>query len=383
MTYRGMSMTWQNGRNLMNIIQGGFQTSYTYDASGNRIKKTVNNVSTLYYYDDSGNLLMQTDGTNKIKFFMGLQSGNPTGFDYNGQKYWYVYNKQGDVIALYSESSNSICVEYTYDAWGNVISITGTGASTIGQTNPIRYRGYYYDAETGFYHLGSRYYDPVTHRFINADGYVSTGQGVNGTNMFAYCMNNPVNMSDPTGNWPQWIKDAVKWVADKIVKPIVKGVQEALSEVDATYSRGINISGTPSAFIFNLQAGISVDTKGNVAIQGSAGGGVTGGSPGVSITTYQSVTNAPSIDKLEGPGYQIGGSAGVPVYGVPLAAGGDFNIIPDSTLNTTYLGVTTNGGFGTPGGEFHVEWSETATWNTTRFNVFDVAEEIYIKIMEW
>lgn len=197
--YRGMIMSWQNGRNLTEIVKDGSLINYTYDALGNRIEKTVNNVSTLYYYDDSGNLLMQTDGTNTIKFYTGLQSGKPTGFDYNGQKYWYVYNKLGDVIALYSESSNSICVEYTYDAWGNVTTING--ASTIGLINPIRYRGYYYDAETGFYHLGSRYYDPTTHRFINADGYVSTGQGVNSTNMFAYCNNNPVNGVDPSGEY--------------------------------------------------------------------------------------------------------------------------------------------------------------------------------------
>lgn len=79
----------------------------------------------------------------------------------------------------------------------------------------------------------------------------------------------------------------------------------------------------------------------------------------------------------------IGGSLGVPVCGVPLAVGGDFNIIPDSAPDTTYFGATTNIGFGTPGGEFHVEWGETATWNITRFNIFDVAKNIYIKIMEW
>ena len=186
-------------------------------------------------------------------------------------------------------------------------------------------------------------------------------------------------MDDQAGNWPNWIKKTVKWVAKNIVKPVVKTVQKTLSKVDATYSKGINVSGTPGAFIFNLQAGISIDTKGNVAIQCSAGGGVTGGTPGASITAYQSVTNAPSIDKLEGPGYQIGGSVGV----YSLAVGGDFNIIPDSALNTTYLGATTNVGFGTTGGEFHVEWGETATWNVTRFNIFDVAENIYIKIMEW
>ena len=190
-------------------------------------------------------------------------------------------------------------------------------------------------------------------------------------------------MTDPNGNWPKWIKKAVKWVAKNIVKPVVSAVQDALSKVDATYSQGINISGTPSAFIFNLQAGISIDTNGDVAIQGSVGGGLTGGSPGASVTAYQSITNAPSIDKLEGSGYQIGGSAGVTAYGVPVAVGGDFNIIPDGVLNTTYFGATSTVGFGTPGGEFHVEWSETATWNATRFNIFDLANYLYIKIMEW
>ena len=72
-------------------------------------------------------------------------------------------------------------------------------SSTIGQKNPLRYRGYYYDEETGFYYLQSRYYDPVVRRFINADGYVSTGQGILANNMFAYCGNNPVNRADPGG----------------------------------------------------------------------------------------------------------------------------------------------------------------------------------------
>ena len=160
-------------------------------------------------------------------------------------------------------------------------------------------------------------------------------------------------------------------------------VQKILSKVNATYSTGINISGSPSAFSFNIQGGISIDTKGNVAIQGGSSGGVTGGSPGVSITSYRAITNAPNIKKLEGSGYQVGGSVGVPAYGVAIAIGGDFNIIPDTTLNTTYYGITTNVGFGTPGGEVHVEWGETVTWGKTQFNIFDVAEGIYIKIMEW
>lgn len=98
---------------------------------------------------------------------------------------------------------------------------------------------------------------------------------------------------------------------------------------------------------------------------------------------YQSITNAPNIDKLEGPSYQFGGSVGVPIYGFPFSVAGDLVIIPDSFRERTYYGSTANVGVGTPGAEFHVEWGETATWNATHFNMFDAARNIYHKIMEW
>ncbi len=77
-------------------------------------------------------------------------------------------------------------------------------ASTLGIYNPLRYRGYVYDVDTGLYYLQSRYYNPEMGRFINADSYASTGQGILSNNMFAYCNNNPVNMTDTTGNYPWW-----------------------------------------------------------------------------------------------------------------------------------------------------------------------------------
>lgn len=83
------------------------------------------------------------------------------------------------------------------DSWGKLISSSGS----LADINPLRYRGYYYDTETGFYYLQSRYYDPVVSRFINADTYASTGDGLLGYNMFAYCGNNPVCYSDPTGHF--------------------------------------------------------------------------------------------------------------------------------------------------------------------------------------
>ena len=110
----------------------------------------------------------------------------------------YVYNAQGDVIAIV-DSSHNVVVKYTYDEWGVKGSVTGTMAATLGVQNPFRYRGYCYDEETGWYYLQSRYYDPVVGRFINADGQIN--EGVLGANLFAYCENNPVNRSDSSGQW--------------------------------------------------------------------------------------------------------------------------------------------------------------------------------------
>lgn len=112
-----------------------------------------------------------------------------------------------------------MAVEYTYDAWGRVLSITGSKASTVGRYNPLRYRGYVYDNETELYYLQSRYYDPAWGRFINADGYASTGQGFAGNNAFAYCNNNPVMYFDAAGCIPAILiaKFAINTVATTAV----------------------------------------------------------------------------------------------------------------------------------------------------------------------
>ena len=90
-------------------------------------------------------------------------------------------------------------VSYEYDPWGNILAVTGTLASTLGADNPFRYRGYYYDTESCFYYLNSRYYDAKVCRFVNADCIISPG--LTGTNLFAYCGNNPITGYDPTGNF--------------------------------------------------------------------------------------------------------------------------------------------------------------------------------------
>ena len=124
-------------------------------------------------------------------------------------------------------------VTYTYDAWGNVTT-SGTQSTGIGAKNPVRYRGYYYDSETGLYYVSSRYYDPEMGRWINADSVVAgIGENLLGYNMFAYCFNNPVNMMDNSGHWPQWIKDAVDWVNDNIIQPVSKVIKNVNEDIKA------------------------------------------------------------------------------------------------------------------------------------------------------
>ena len=155
----------------------------------------------------------------RILVFSYDENNTPIGFQFKGTSgvwYYYVYAKniQGDIVALYrrdtdSDGNKSLThiANYEYDPWGKTLSIKSASGSTITNPdnsaliNPLRYRGYYYDNESGFYYLQSRYYDPSIGRFINADSYASTGQDFLGYNMFAYCNNNPTDYSDPTGEW--------------------------------------------------------------------------------------------------------------------------------------------------------------------------------------
>ena len=156
------------------------------------------NGTTAYSYVYNGSQLSQmTVGSNTLNFAYDA-SGMPMMVTYNGTNYYYITNLQGDVMGIV-DSTGTIVVNYTYDAWGKPLSITGSLASTLGALNPLRYRGYVYDTETGYYYLRSRYYDPQIGRFINADTLVSTGQGLLGGNMLSYCRNNPVKRKDATG----------------------------------------------------------------------------------------------------------------------------------------------------------------------------------------
>ena len=147
----------------------------------------------------------------------------------NGKEYFYIRNVQNDVIGLH-DSEGKVVVSYSYDTWGNIVSITGSLKDSVGKKNPYRYRGYRYDEETGLYYLQSRYYNGSWGRFINADAVIGQPGDILSFNMFAYCHNNPVNMSDESGYLPKWLKKAAK-VVKKTVSKVVKKVKAVANTV--------------------------------------------------------------------------------------------------------------------------------------------------------
>ena len=163
------------------------------------------------YLTLNGKVARETIKTNNtltaVLDFVYDESGKPFALKYstNGtsfQTYYYVLNLQGDVVKLIHYIPGfeyESVATYEYDAWGNIVSSSGR----LAEINPLRYRGYYYDNETGFYYLQSRYYNPAIHRWINSDSLIGQAENIQGTNLFSYCFNNPVNMTDSTGNWPK------------------------------------------------------------------------------------------------------------------------------------------------------------------------------------
>ena len=226
-TYNGYTLEW-NGRKLMEMSMnvGQFLYTFAYNAEGIRTVKT--NGSTIHHYTLNGSQIVTETWTTKSSsgaetpnhFLVylydengapiGLQYRNKTYGTYTFDTYYFEKNLQGDIIAIYTENGTKIG-SYTYDAWGNCTISTESGTTTIQKRivrtlNPFRYRGYYYDTDTGLYYVSSRYYDPRIGRWISPEPNVYEGEfdknaGLIGYNVYAYCANNPVNNLDPTGEF--------------------------------------------------------------------------------------------------------------------------------------------------------------------------------------
>ena len=212
--YRGWGMSWQGGRQLASMQKDGTALSFSYNDAGLRTEKTVNGSTRRYIWNSSQ--LMADVGAADAFYFHYSSGGELIGYTYKTAEAEteciLVKNQQGDVERVIS-ADGTVLAAYTYDAWGNVLTSEGSLATS----NPIRYRGYYFDTETSLYYVSSRYYDPEIGRFINSDDidYLGADGSPLSYNLFAYCMNNPVNRFDVNGNWsmPNWLKVTVGAVA--------------------------------------------------------------------------------------------------------------------------------------------------------------------------
>ena len=214
-----LSLTW-SGRQLDSI--NGI-ASYKYNADGQRVSKTVNNVTTEYIYN--GSILAGVKWLDYDLVYMYDNNGDIFGFNLDGKNYYYIKNAQNDVIAMTNESGTIIC-RYHYDAWGNMTEqrlSTNTDDSFAISNNHITYRSYFFDSEINMYYLNSRYYSPDLCRFLNSDGIYDTNTGMLSHNMFAYCNNNPVNRVDFGGTF-SFLVALVAVVAVSLITTVIGNV---------------------------------------------------------------------------------------------------------------------------------------------------------------
>ena len=202
MTQGSRTYVYNAENQLIQIIDGGSTIAqYEYNEQGLRTKKVAGSLTEYYYYDN-GHLSYITSASNTLKYFFTRDAqGNLLNMiDWTvtpHKTYWYVFNAHQDVLGMV-DNSGQFVVTYKYNAFGEITSSTGTVTTGDGRllkdANPFRYASYQYDTESGFYYLKSRYYIPFMGRYLTKDK-------VPGHNLYAYCGNNPVNKSDPNGQF--------------------------------------------------------------------------------------------------------------------------------------------------------------------------------------
>ena len=263
------SYTWIQGRKLSGV-ENGKSIQYFYDHTGARTKKVVDGIETEYRM--AGDLLVSEKTGTQTYWYRYDSGANLVSVTIGGEIYFYVRNAQNDVIALIDAEGNTV-VKYIYDSWGKVLSITGSLADTIGVQNPFRYRGYYYDNETGMYYLRSRYYDPGVRRFICADGYASTGQGLVCCNMYAYCENNPICRWDNEGTLFEAIAGLFKGVVDTFIgwasnSVVAKGAATAaVADGPSPILDIVAVAATGISYIYYLTTQKAEKSKVNVKVK--------------------------------------------------------------------------------------------------------------------
>ncbi|BCR35639.1 DNRLRE domain-containing protein [Mariniplasma anaerobium] len=240
------------------------EIEYSYNDQGYRTSKTING-SKVEYFLEGDKALFETDGTYGIIYTYDYD-GSLISFNYDddiddsteGIEYYYIKNIQGDITKIVDHDGD-IVVKYEYDVWGNIVKITDGSGINLAEINPYRYRSYRYDEEINMYYLNSRYYNPVVGRFINADGMLGQVGNALSTNMYAYCANNPVMFTDPSGEFPILI-------AAFIIGAVISGTASTISQGATDGWENINWS----------QVGFDSLIGGVTTLVGASGIGVVG-----------------------------------------------------------------------------------------------------------
>ena len=217
----GTCTMYYNGRNQMEFYSNISNTYLicAYDHQGRRIWKSVNG-STKFLYDD-WNLLAEVGEDDVVSYLWGLDlSGSEQGAGgiggllatfRNGDWYIPLADANGN-ITEYVNSSGSTVAHYEYDAFGNTLAHTGLMSGDF----KFRFSTKYFDAESGLYYYGLRFYDPSWGRWLNRDPIGEAG----GLNLYGFCGNNGVNQVDCLGRWAlvfSGVEGSRKWFYKKLM----------------------------------------------------------------------------------------------------------------------------------------------------------------------
>lgn len=274
-------LTWSKKGKLI----GYDDIVYTYSLNGIRTSKIVTGVKTTYFILNNKIIAEKSAGKEIIYRY---SSDKLIGFAFNGVEYIYERNIQGDVLRIYRKDNLTLVAEYQYDAYGNHKVINHT-EDNIGDINPFRYRGYYFDVETGWYYLNARYYSPAMGRFISPDELSildKTKSQINGLNLYMYCGDNPIMNVDPSGR--DWWADLWKGIAAFVIGAVVVtaitlvSIATAGTAVPALVGAGIGFisSGAISFVSEGMQCGWDMSKFNYGNVLSSAAFGMVGGAFG-------------------------------------------------------------------------------------------------------
>ena len=258
--------SWTKGSMLAKVTGDGLEATYTYDASGIRTSKTVNGVKTEYL--TAGGSILAEKKNGKWQQYLYDGSGQLMAIRYKGADYYYIRDGLMCITGLVDANGGAV-VNYRYDSWGKLISITGSMADTLGKDNPYRYKGYYYDDETGMYYISVRYYNPEIARFINTDteDILDISSHLYDKNLYAYCDNNPIMRKDTGGEF--WTIAAGALIGAVISAGIEFGMELAFDgKIDAGSIGLAALSGAAGGALAATGFGYGGQIIGNAAISG-------------------------------------------------------------------------------------------------------------------